>query len=597
MFASSTNSTACYKRKTENGKLILNFSRLSSIFMKKVVAILMVMLFCCGFIPQHKATRQKVATKPVSELYAEAIKSFTIHKDTIATIVAIEAIFQQDSNYAPALNLLSKITRAPQNAVEYAERAYLSDTTNRYYLEDYGSALVRGGKYDKAVGVFEKIVSKSTEPDHYRILAILLDGNRRTAEALAVLDTAEVRFGRIPILGRLRQYYLLKTGQTLAAEADAQKAIEEAPYLAENHISLADIYAATRRDSLALASYQKAVAVDSLAVEPWLALSEFYQKRGDRVAYLTILERIFSNEHLPLQGKIEEWKSLAHDLTSYRKFYPQYDALIKRLYIRNPESKEVATLYAQHLILSGKIDEALRLCKQLIDYKKPVIEDFTRVIEIENHLNRPDSVQHYTDLALALFPHNTDLLHLRGVLALQRKEYDDAIVLYNEALKHADNDTLRSSLWGSIGDVEHQRNEMKRCYKAYDKALKFNADNAMVLNNYAYFLSLDERDLERALTMITRALALSQNNATYLDTMAWVLYKLGRYNEAKKYMQQALSLDRANSAELALHYGDILHALGEDFMAKTYWRKALERGADKEEIERRFLPEKSKQKK
>ena len=62
-------------------------------------------------------------------------------------------------------------------------------------------------------------------------------------------------------------------------------------------------------------------------------------------------------------------------------------------------------------------------------------------------------------------------------------------------------------------------------------------------------------------------------------------------------MQQAMSFDKDNSAELALHYGDILHALGEEFMAKTYWRKALERGADKEEIERRFVPEKGKQKK
>ena len=138
---------------------------------------------------------------------------------------------------------------------------------------------------------------------------------------------------------------------------------------------------------------------------------------------------------------------------------------------------------------------------------------------------------------------------------------------------------------------------MKRCYKAYDKALRYFADNAGVLNNYAYFLALEERDLERALTMITRALALSEKNATYLDTMAWVLYKLGRYDEAKKYMQQALSLDRSRGAEYALHYGDILHALGEEFMAKTYWRKALERGADKEEIERRFLPEKATPKK
>ena len=565
--------------------------------MKKGVAILLVALLCCGFIPQHKAARQAAPQKSVSELYAEAIKAVTIHKDTVGAIGAIEAVFQQDSNYAPALNLLSRITRVPKNAVEYAERAYLADTTNRYYLEDYGRALVQGGEYSKAVSVFGKIVQKSTEPNDYRILAILLDGSRKTTEAIAVLDTAEVRFGRIPLLGRLRQYYLLKTGQTLAAEADAHKAIEEAPYLAENHISLAEIYSATRRDSLALASYQRAIAIDSLDVEPWLALAEFHQKRGNMVAYLTLLERIFGNEQLPLQGKIEEWKSLSNDMNAYRKFYPQYDALIKRLYIRHPESKEVATSYAQHLILSGEVEEALRLCKQLIDYKKPNIEEFTRVIEIENHLNRPDSVQHYTDLALALFPHNTDLLHLRGALALQRKEFDDAIVLYNEALKHADNDTLRSSLWGAIGDVEHQRNEMKRCFKAYDKALRYHADNAMVLNNYAYFLSEDGKSLERALTMISRALALSQNNSTYLDTMAWVLYKLGRYDEAKKYMQQALSLDRHRSAELALHYGDILHALGEEFMAKTYWRKALERGADKEEIERRFLPEKGKQKK
>ncbi len=558
---------------------------------------MLVALLCCGFIPQHKAARQAAPQKSVSELYAEAIKAVTIHKDTVGAIGAIEAVFQQDSNYAPALNLLSRITRVPKNAVEYAERAYLADTTNRYYLEDYGRALVQGGEYSKAVSIFGKIVQKSTEPNDYRILAILLDGSRKTTEAIAVLDTAEVRFGRIPLLGRLRQYYLLKTGQTLAAEADAHKAIEEAPYLAENHISLAEIYSATRRDSLALASYQRAIAIDSLDVEPWLALGEYYQKRGDVGAYLTILERIFGNDQLPLQGKIEEWKSLSNDMNAYRKFYPQYDALIKRLYIRHPESKEVATSYAQHLILSGEVEEALRLCKQLIDYKKPNIEEFTRVIEIENHLNRPDSVRHYTDVALALFPHNTDLLHLRGALALQRKEFDDAIVLYNEALKHADNDTLRSSLWGAIGDVEHQRNEMKRCFKAYDKALRYHADNAMVLNNYAYFLSEDGKSLERALTMISRALALSQNNSTYLDTMAWVLYKLGRYDEAKKYMQQALSLDRHRSAELALHYGDILHALGEEFMARTYWRKALERGADKEEIERRFLPEKGKQKK
>ena len=561
--------------------------------MRKGFAILLVAVFCCGFVPQHKASRQEVEQRPISEWYADAIKHTTIHHDTLNAVAALGVILRKDSTHAPALNLLSRLTKNPKSAVGFSERAYRQDTTNRYYLEDYGGALIRAGEYNKAVAIFEKIVAKSTEPDHYRIYALLLDNSRRTAEAVSVLDSAEVRFGRIPQLGRMRQYFLLKTGQTLAAEADAHKAVEEAPYLAENHIALAEIYASTRRDSLALVSFKRAIEIDSLAIEPWGALGDYYQKKGDKSAYLAVLEHLFANTQLPLQAKINEWKSLANDINSYRKFFAKYDALIKRLYIYYPESKEVSELYAQHLIRSGNIEAALQLCKQLIDYKSPKLDDFTKVIEIENHLNRPDSVRRYTDLALARFPHNTDLLHMRGALAAQRKEYDDALANYNEALKHADNDTLRSTLWGAVGDVEHQRNDKKRCYKAYEKALRYFADNSMVLNNYAYYLSLEGRNLERALTMITRALALSNNNSTYLDTMAWVLYKLGRYDEAKKYMQQALSRDRAQSAELALHYGDILHALGEDFMAKTYWRKALERGADKEEIERRFLPKKS----
>ena len=558
---------------------------------------MVVALLCCGFIPQHKAVRKSVPQKTVSELYAEAIKHSTIHHDTIAAMTAIEALLQQDSNYAPALNLLSRLTRVAKNAAEYAEKAYNSDTTNRYYLEDYGNALIQANEYGKAIPIFKKMVVKSTEPDHYRILALLLDNNKNTTEAVSVLDTADLRFGRIPQLGRLRQYFLLKTGQTLAAEADARNAVEKAPYLAENHIALAEIYAIMRRDSLAIVSFKNAIAIDSLAIEPWAAFADYYQKRGNKGSYLTILERIINSNQVPLKSKIEEWKMLTNDINSYRRFYSQYDTIIKQLYIHHPESKEVAILYIQHLIASGKIKESLTLCKQLIDYKSPKIEDFTRVIEIENHLNRPDSVQRYTDLALKAFPNNIELLHMRGALALQGKEYDKAIGFYNEALRHTDNDTLRSSLWGAIGDVEHQRNDKKRSYKAYEKALRCFADNATALNNYAYFLSLDNSKLERALTMATRANEVSKNNATFLDTKAWVLYKLGRYAEAKKVMQQALSLDSSSSHEYALHYGDILHALGEEFMAKTYWRKALERGADKEEIEKRFLPNKTNDKK
>ena len=125
-----------------------------------------------------------------------------------------------------------------------------------------------------------------------------------------------------------------------------------------------------------------------------------------------------------------------------------------------------------------------------------------------------------------------------------------------------------------------------------DRALRLDADNATVLNNYSYFLSEQGRDIERAVEMGRRATEIERNNPTYLDTYAWALHKAGRDAEAKRTMQQALSLDRSNSAELLIHYGDILASLGERFMAEIYWRRALESGYPADAVTARFEQQK-----
>lgn len=191
------------------------------------------------------------------------------------------------------------------------------------------------------------------------------------------------------------------------------------------------------------------------------------------------------------------------------------------------------------------------------------------------------------------------------------KQYSQAVKAYKESLRYADTDSLRGVIWGMIGDTWHQqaaagvpewdearaakegrsgpyRKAMKECYKAYERSLAYRPDNPMVLNNYAYFLSLEERDLERALSMSSRVVALTDNNPTYLDTHAWVLFKLGHTDEAKKVLQKAVALDGQKSPELMVHYGDILHELGEQFMAEIYWKRALEKGYDARQIELRL---------
>ena len=565
-----------------------------------MLAILLVAVLCCGFVPQHRASRNATTpTKSNSELHTEALKSLLIKRDTALAANTLSALLKQDSTYAPALHLFARITSDKKRAVEYARRAYLSDTTNRFYLKVYGRALLQNEEYDEAVTLFRKMVKRSNDPEDFYILSILLEASARTKEALSVVDTAIVRFGPAQWTTDRRLQYLMRLGEVQIAESEAKKAVEEAPYSSDNHLALAKIYAITKRDSLAIRSFSQAILVDTAAVEPKLELARFCKKRGQTTLYLLLMQDIFEHKEVPLEDKIGEWKSLTQDMKSYAQHLNNYDAIISGLHRNNPDSREVRNLYAVHLVRVGRREEALNIYKQLLNQKKPSVEDFFSVIELEEFLGQKDSAYYHNAQALAHYPENLYLRMTMGVMEWKKKEYSEALEIFNTSLKYTQNPTELSQIWGIIGDIELNRNEIKRSFKAYERALKYNPDNESVLNNYAYNLSLKELDLERALEMITRAISLEKGNATYLDTMAWVLYKLGRYAEAKRYMQQALSLDRDNSSTLALHYGDILEALGESFMAKTYWQKALERKPDadeKREIEERLSRGESKPK-
>ena len=576
--------------------------------MKRFLAIVMVALFCCGFVPQQKASRkeetsqkasrQEGATqKGVSFLQTDAIKSLFINRDTLRATASANQVLHLDPNYAPALHLLARIVKSDSAAVQYAKRAYLSDTTNHHYLKTYSRKLISNNDYVEATALFKEMVKRSSDPEDFYILTILLGG--RASEAIAVVDTALVRFGPSPWFVNQRLKLLLMLGRTQEAEREAKKAVAEAPYLADNHIALAKVYESTKRDSLALQAYSQAVLVDTVAVEPKYELAHFCKRKGQMTLYILLMQSVFESKEVSLDDKIETWGSLIQDRKSYAQHIKNYDAIISGLHRDYPESRLVRKLYAEHLLRIDKREEALALYKQLLNQKSPSAEDFLTVIELERFLGQQDSAYLHNTQALIHHPKDVSLLLSQGYFKLMQKEYNSALQLFNEALKYTDDPIQQSNIWSIIGDMETNRGEKKRGFKAYEKALKYNPDNASVLNNYAYNLSLEGRSLERALEMITRAMAIEKGNATYIDTMAWVLHKLGRNEEAKKYMQQAISLDRDNSATLALHYGDILYALGEDFMAKVYWQKASERNPDPEEkimIEERLSLSNSKAK-
>ncbi len=601
---------------------------------KRWITALIVLLFTIGFVRgrgvvvhsqwQADTIRGRggdtIELTPTN-LYIEAIKHLTIRRDSTAAELLLSQALELDSAYSPAQHRLAEIIIAKgeqeryPSALDLSRRAYLKDTTHKHYLMGYIRALVNNDLFSEALDAQRKLTKIDPHNiDNYRLQAILEREAGEDSLAVAILDSAKVLFGAYPELERMKHTMLLSMGHSQRVIAECRRAIGESPHEAKNYLYLGEVYAMLRQDSLATLCYKKAMEMEENNLEVLTLAGDYFINSANVEDYMSASRLIFAHPDMPLEQKCRIYSALVSNEPIYRTYHLQIWSLARTLNQYYPNSPEVVDIYTSYLIHSGDIEGALAHYHQHFGDSPHVLNYFLAASEIEVYLERYDQAISTLDRALPLFDNQRcELLLRKGHIKTLQDRYEEALECYDQAFDVAQTDSLRSIACSFKGDL-HQvmaqgglksvdesyslrdngsgkgkwKRHTRECYKSYDQALKYNPDNASVLNNYAYFLSLEERDLERALTMATRATALAADNATYLDTHAWVLYKLGRYDEAKKILQRALSIVEQPSYDMQLHYGDILEALGEKFMAEVYWKRALENGADPKTIEWRI---------
>ena len=528
----------------------------------------------------------------VTFYYTEGLKASLLYKDQALSMRLFAKAIEADSTHAPSYYERASIllTSAPEKALEYSRKAVRLDSTNFWYRNQLGRLLLITENYDGALAVYERLVREAPHyPENYRLLAALYEEKKLPFTAIAILDSAEYRLGRIEELASYKRELLINVKLFDKAIEESKALVRDFPFREENYLVLAQLYAAAGKDSLAQANFNEALALNPTNVETLGALVDFYKEKGDYAKMLSTARIVFQSDDFPLENKIAFIEDVMRDHAFYQNFLFQISDLTSTLLIKYPDHYGVFKLYTRHLFAVGTPEEALKLYKGRLPAEgRKNIDILNTILDVEAHLKRPDSVAKYVTMAIEYFPRNTDL-HIRyGSILSYLEENKKARQAYEKALKYATTDFQKSAVYGILGDLAHRDGKTRKSYSYYDRALKYNPDNAMVLNNYSYFLSTSDRQLERACEMGRRATELQPNFSTYIDTYAWALYKLGRYDEAKKVMQQALSLDRSGSTELMLHYGDILYALKDYFMASVYWKKALENGHDAEEVNERL---------
>lgn len=236
-------------------------------------------------------------------LYTEGIKQNAIARDTVrAREFFVEAI-RNDSTFAPAYYEMAAngMYSTPDEAVDLARTAFRLDTANKWYHQFLGQALIYARRYDEALAVYRRLRSDEPQnPDNYRILAALYEQAQQPFSAIATLDSAEVRFGRIPVLSTMKRQLLVSTRQMDKAVEEAEAMVEAVPYEAEHHVVLADLYGILGKDSLAKAEYDRALQIDSTDVGTLMSLADFYNGRHDYRAVLDVTQRLFESDKMPL---------------------------------------------------------------------------------------------------------------------------------------------------------------------------------------------------------------------------------------------------------------------------------------------------------
>ncbi len=382
--------------------------------------------------------------------YTDAVKALKIHRDTTLGLSLLREALAIDSTYAPALYLLALhyYENDDERAVTYSEKAYCQDTTSRWYAGLYGQSLAVAGEVDEALPIYRKLlVIDKKNPDNYRILSMLYHQRRQPYSALAVLDSAEVRFGRSSQMSKLKRLLLIRTNQADRAIEDARQAVEEAPYEVGNVVELGRTYVNAGRDSLARATLRQAVQMDSTSIDALTTYGDYCMRSNDIEGYLSAVKLLMAQPDYPTQTKSEICQTLTSDRKFYGENYVAVGRVLHTFLLHHGTDKRAIDLYGDHLLAGGEVEAALDLFKLHLDTEPPVMDYYMAVIDLEDYLQHPDSVDYYVQKAMQRFPDNPTL-HIRKANRLYIKgNFQGAVDCFKSSLAMAQNDTLRGEIW------------------------------------------------------------------------------------------------------------------------------------------------------
>lgn len=479
-------------------------------------------------------------------------------------------------------------------AHDMLEYIVAKEPENRKYSEALVNYYGKVNDKKSAIALYEKMLQgDGPKSDIYMSLYSLYSEEGEQEKAVAVLDKLEKVEGKNEVISIHRANLFLQMQDSTRALEAVRQMQRDFPHNIQYNSLLGDVYVLFGDTDNAEKVYRQAIASDSTDTYSMSSLSNLYLITDRDSLYCATVERLIKSEKVDTDQRIST-------LLDYVGYKEKTDSAYSKLFLQELmelpyDTLEISEVYVQYLLYRKEpADTIIPVLNRIISMDPENRSAMLQLLVYAIESNDREGVITHCDNAILYIPDMLELYYYKGMATYLLGRKAEAAAILEQGLERRNEESsteIVATSFSLLGEIYHELDNLDKCTEAYDSALLYNPSDIGVLNNYAYYLALEGKDLERALEMSAKTIEEEPDNAIYVDTYAWLLFSLERYEEAKAYADKLIKLNADMSAVEYHHCGDIFAKCGDIDRAVEYWILAQKAGDDskilKKKIKRR----------
>lgn len=470
-------------------------------------------------------------------------------------------------------------------ALQLIREAVAENSENLWYKLLLANVLQKKSMIEEACNVYAELIDKYPDKEEFYIVeAGLYNSVEKWQKAIEVFDRYEKQYGVTEPVSIEKIKLYTKLDDIKGAANELSKLIHKYPEKNEYLSLLAELYFNYNQDKKGLQILNKLLKTDPENGFVHFYLADYYRDKGRAEEAEKHVKKALLSDKLDNSFKVQYILRLVLGKDSTKVSEAQLDNYMNLLMDKYSDDLSIRALHSDFLRKDKKLSEARSELEYILSKDKENYMIWEELILICNELQDTACMYDKSVEAIRYFPERPLPYALAGISLMLQKNYREAFPFFRKGLELTDDKLqLKAQFYSYLGDCYYQMDSVEQAFYMFDNALNIDPNDGLILNNYAYYLSLRNEHLDKAERMSSQAVSLEPGNGTYLDTHAWVLFKRKVYSEALYYMKEAMEKTEHPSGVLYEHYGDILYMNGEKEKALEMWKKAKELGDETSE--------------